>query len=549
MMPKACDRCGRTCPSESSRMKWCGTPCKQANARKVEGQKRAALAGQLATAQATIRSLTAELEVLRGASRQATSEPMGAVETTLRAMLQHKAIEHGGDAASACTAIAETFLDVLQLAVRALAQCAHADVPRDMKRLKQQLSQVVQQASEPPNELASSGGFTQARRSVAAPAMTVLFMRRTLTEELNPAITTFVAAGEKLGFASVETTVRPLKLYLLSSSPTKTDTNFHFDIYVSVLALTFELLVQFGARAHEYTALALNMAYHIEHNLNWDRNEERAGDAFSAATRAAAKAMLLEAQETPRARSVASSVRQVLSLRQATRRTLTDVLYRVEPECDANTVIVISATTCKEGFKTQLAAAHSGDDAEVSTYGDRVLHIGGYVDRQGAMCGADEVGGSWLAAAALVPIVRAARIGATLVILHVGCFSQQSFLEPLAKLISSVRTGRTPAPRGAVEAAGGDEVKSLLTDDALRRMHVVASTEAVPGDAAVEILVNYARYAGSGPLEEFWRKLMDKLKWSAGFYEHYGIEDPALGQQDVTAMLVMECLATSVANV
>ena len=215
----------------------------------------------------------------------------------------------------ACTAIAETFLDVLQLAVRALAQCAHADVPRDMKRLKQQLSQVVQQASEPPNELASSGGFTQARRSVAAPAMTVLFMRRTLTEELNPAITTFVAAGEKLGFASVETTVRPLKLYLLSSSPTKTDTNFHFDIYVSVLALTFELLVQFGARAHEYTALALNMAYHIEHNLNWDRNEERAGDAFSAATRAAAKAMLLEAQETPRARSVASSVRQVLSLR------------------------------------------------------------------------------------------------------------------------------------------------------------------------------------------------------------------------------------------
>ena len=68
---------------------------------------------QLATAQATIRSLTTELEVVRGASRQATSEPMGAVETTLRAMLQHKAIEHGGDAASACTAIAETFLNVL----------------------------------------------------------------------------------------------------------------------------------------------------------------------------------------------------------------------------------------------------------------------------------------------------------------------------------------------------------------------------------------------------------------------------------------------------
>ena len=80
-------------------------------------------------------------------------------------------------------------------------------------------------------------------------------------------------------------------------------------------------------------------------------------------------------------------------------------------------------------------------------------------------------------------------------------------------------------------------------------MHVVATTDAVPGDAAVEILVNYARYAGSGPLEEFWRKLMDKLKWSAGFYEHYGIEDPALGQQDITTMLVMGCLADSVAAV
>ena len=118
-MPKACDRCGNPCPSASSRTKWCGTPCKQANARRTEGQKRVALQMQLATAQATIRSLTAELEVLRGASRQATSEPMGPVETTLRAMLQHKAIEHGGDAASACTAIAETFLNVLQLAVRA----------------------------------------------------------------------------------------------------------------------------------------------------------------------------------------------------------------------------------------------------------------------------------------------------------------------------------------------------------------------------------------------------------------------------------------------
>ena len=112
-----------------------------------------------------------------------------------------------------------------------------------------------------------SDGFTQGKRSVAAPAMMVLTMRHTLTEVLNPAIDRFVAAGEALGFASVDTSVTPLKLYVLSASPMKQDTNFTFDIYVSVLALTVELLVEFGARAHEYTALALNMAYHIKHDL------------------------------------------------------------------------------------------------------------------------------------------------------------------------------------------------------------------------------------------------------------------------------------------
>ena len=90
-------------------------------------------------------------------------------------------------------------------------------------------------------------------------------------------------------------------------------------------------------------------------------------------------------------------------------------------------------------------------------------------------------------------------------------------------------------------------LRALLSDDALRRMHVVATTDAVPGDAVVEILVNYARYAGSGSLEEYWIKLMDKLKRSAGYYEHYGIEDPSLGaQQDIATMLVLECLADSV---
>ena len=65
-MPKGCDPCGKPCQSENSRTRWCGTKCKQANTRRLEGQKRAALAMQLATAQDTIRSLTAELEVLRG---------------------------------------------------------------------------------------------------------------------------------------------------------------------------------------------------------------------------------------------------------------------------------------------------------------------------------------------------------------------------------------------------------------------------------------------------------------------------------------------------
>ena len=49
---------------------------------------------------------------------------------------------------------------------------------------------------------------------------------------------------------------------------------------------------------------------------------------------------------------------------------------RVEPERDANAVVVISATTCKEGFRTQLAAAHNGEHSEVSTFGDQVLHLG-----------------------------------------------------------------------------------------------------------------------------------------------------------------------------
>ena len=177
------------------------------------------------------------------------------------------------------------------------------------------------------------------------------------------------------------------------------------------------------------------------------------------------------------------------------------------------------------------------------------MRIGGYMDGEDGMCGGDEVNGRWLAECALVPIVRAARIGATLRILHVGCFSKQSFLTLLAELLSLVRRG-SPAPPGAVAAAMGGELPALLSDDALRRMHVVATTDAVPGDAVVEILVNYARYAGSGSLEEYWIKLMDKLKRSAGYYEHYGIEDPSLvAQQDIATMLVLECLADSVAVV
>ena len=263
---KNCGMCGGEYESRHALSKWCSPKCKQKNLLRSEGKRVAELTAQLATAQGTIRTLTAELEVLRAAS-QATSEPMGVVETTLQAMLRHKAVEYGGDAASSCTAIAEAFLNVLQLAVRVLAQCAPVDVPRDLRRLKRALDADVPQAREPPATLASSDGFTQGKRSVAAPAMMVLTMRHTLTEVLNPAIDRFVAAGEALGFASVDTSVTPLKLYVLSASPMKQDTNFTFDIYVSVLALTVELLVEFGARAHEYTALALNMAYHIKHDL------------------------------------------------------------------------------------------------------------------------------------------------------------------------------------------------------------------------------------------------------------------------------------------
>ena len=50
----------------------------------------------------------------------------------------------------------------------------------------------------------------------------------------------------------------------------------------------------------------------------------------------------------------------------------------------------------------------------------------------------------------------------------------------------------------------------------------------------------------SGSLDEFWAKLMDK---SWGYYEHYGIVDPGLAQQDITTKLVMECLADSVGAV
>ena len=547
--PRACDACGKQYEAQKAHAKFCSKRCRQKNARCLEGKRVAELTRQLAAAQERVRTLTAEVEVLRNPD-PARREPMGGVETTLQAMLRHKAAEHGGDLASACTAISEAFLNVLQLAVGALAQCTEVNVPRSLAALKRALEPTGPQAHGPPAMLAASPGFAQGRHSVAAPSATVLSMRRTLTEVLSPAIDKFVLAGERLGFASVESSVTPLKWYILSASPMRPDANFTFDIYVSVLAYTVQLLVEFGARAHEYTALALNMAYHIEHNLMWDKAGERTGDKYAAESRRVAKEMLLEARDTPSAPKVASSVRHVLNLTQATRHSFKTVLERVEPELDANTVVVISATTCKEGFKTQLAKEHVGQLARVSTFGDQVVHLGSYFDGVDGLCTVDEVTGKYLAECALVPIVRAARIGATLRILHVGCFSSQSFLAPLAQLISSVRRGRGPPPQGAVDAAMGvAALPDLLSDDALRRVHVVVTTDAVPGDAVVEILVNFARYAGSGSLDEFWVKLMDKLKRSAGYYEHYGIEDPGLSQQDITTMIEMECLADSVAAV
>ena len=75
---------------------------------------------------------------------------MGGVETTLQAMLRHKAAEHGGDLASACTAISEAFLNVLQLAVGALAQCTEVNVPRSLAALKRALEPTGPQAHGPP---------------------------------------------------------------------------------------------------------------------------------------------------------------------------------------------------------------------------------------------------------------------------------------------------------------------------------------------------------------------------------------------------------------
>ena len=62
-------------------------------------------------------------------------------------MLRQRHAEEGGDAATATTAIAKCFLDVMQLATRAvaakaLAEChAECALPRDLARLQRQLAQ------------------------------------------------------------------------------------------------------------------------------------------------------------------------------------------------------------------------------------------------------------------------------------------------------------------------------------------------------------------------------------------------------------------------
>ena len=89
-------------------------------------------------------------------------------------------------------------------------------------------------------------------------------MRRVLNASLQPIQDEFIAKAETLGFSSAEASSDPINLHMAIACPLKPyDNAFVFDVYASVMALVFELVAEYGVRAHEYAALPLLSLIHI----------------------------------------------------------------------------------------------------------------------------------------------------------------------------------------------------------------------------------------------------------------------------------------------
>ena len=97
----------------------------------------------------------------------------------------------------------------------------------------------------------------------------------------------------------------------------------------------------------------------------------------------------------------------------------------------------------------------------------------------------------------LLPIVRALLLGASLCILHVGCYSSQGFIASLKQLIARLASEQVVPSSELSTAAGDTSLPHLLRGGGgpLARIHVLSTTDTIPGDAAVEVIVNYVRYS------------------------------------------------------
>ena len=87
-----CGGCGKQLDGRDARTKWCNQACKQKNTRQREGKRGAALTAQLAAAQETIRTLTAELEVRSGS--------LAAAQEMIRILRAELEVHGGGGAAT-----------------------------------------------------------------------------------------------------------------------------------------------------------------------------------------------------------------------------------------------------------------------------------------------------------------------------------------------------------------------------------------------------------------------------------------------------------------